>query len=75
MCPSAHERLHVAVEEREQKRSDVLAVDVRVGHDDDLIVAKAAISRTGWFDSDFVGFGVARRREGDSRAESGDQAA
>ena len=31
--------IHLAVEEREQQRADVGAVDVGVGHDDDLVVA------------------------------------
>ena len=31
---------HLAVEERQQQRSDVGAVDVGVGHDDDLVVAQ-----------------------------------
>ena len=32
--------LHLAVEEGEQQRADVRAVDVRVRHDDDLVVAQ-----------------------------------
>ena len=32
-------RAHVAEEQREQQRSDVGAVDIRVGHDDDLAVS------------------------------------
>ena len=32
------ERLHVAVEEREEQRADVGAVDIRISHDDDLAV-------------------------------------
>ena len=31
---------HLPVEEREQQRADVRAVDVRVGHDDDAVVAQ-----------------------------------
>jgi hypothetical protein len=31
---------HLAVEEREQQRADVAAVDVGVGHDDDAVVAQ-----------------------------------
>ena len=31
---------HLAVEEREQQRADVRAVDVRVRHDDDAVVAQ-----------------------------------
>ncbi len=31
---------HLAEEERQQQRADVRAVDVRVGHDDDLVVAQ-----------------------------------
>src|SRR6478672_1016165 len=34
------ERAHVAEEERQQQRADVGAVDVGVGHDDDLAVAR-----------------------------------
>ena len=33
---------HLAEEERQQQRADVRAVDVRIGHDDDLVVASAA---------------------------------
>jgi hypothetical protein len=32
------EHRHLAVEERQQQRPDVRAVDVRVGHDDDAVV-------------------------------------
>ena len=31
---------HLAIEERQQQRADVRAVDVRVRHDDDLVVAQ-----------------------------------
>ena len=31
---------HLAIEERQQQRADVRAVDVRVGHDDDLVIAR-----------------------------------
>jgi len=34
-----HQRAHLAVEEGEQQGADVRAVDVCVGHDDDLVVA------------------------------------
>ena len=34
------ERRHLAVEERQQQRADVRAVDVGVGHDDDAVVAE-----------------------------------
>ena len=34
------EFMHLPVEERQQQRADVRAVDVGVGHDDDLVVAK-----------------------------------
>ncbi len=34
------ELAHLAIEEREQQRADVRAVDIRVGHDDDLVVAQ-----------------------------------
>ena len=37
--PVVDERLHVAVEEREEQRADVRAVHVCIGHDDDLTVA------------------------------------
>ena len=36
----ADQRLHVAVEEREQQRADVRAVHVGVGHDDDAVIAE-----------------------------------
>jgi hypothetical protein len=35
-----HQLTHLAVEEGEQQRADVRAVDVRVGHDDDAVVAQ-----------------------------------
>jgi hypothetical protein len=35
-----HELAHLPVEEREQQRADVAAVDVGVGHQDDLVVAR-----------------------------------
>ena len=35
-----HQLRHLPVEEREQQRADVGAVDVGVGHDDDLVVAQ-----------------------------------
>ena len=34
------QRRHLPVEERQQQRPDVRAVDVRVGHDDDAVVAE-----------------------------------
>ena len=34
------ERLHVAEQQCQQQRADVLAVDVGVGHHHDLVVAK-----------------------------------
>ena len=37
--PVVDERLHVAVEEREEQRADMRAVHVCIGHDDDLAVA------------------------------------
>ena len=40
--PLLDERLHLAVEEREQQRADMRAVDVGVGHDDDLVIAQFA---------------------------------
>src|SRR3546814_10947293 len=33
-------RAHLAIEEGEQQRADVRAVDVGVGHDDDLVIAQ-----------------------------------
>src|SRR6266571_6157557 len=36
--PAIEERPHVSEEQREQQRRDVLAVDVRIGHRDDLVV-------------------------------------
>ena len=33
------QRAHVLVEERQQQDADVRAVDVCIGHDDDLVVA------------------------------------
>ena len=36
----ADQRLHVAVEEREQQRADVRAVDIGVGHDDDAVITQ-----------------------------------
>ena len=35
---------HLAVEERDQQRGDVGAVDVGVGHDDDLLVAQIVVA-------------------------------
>ena len=37
-----HQLRHLAEEEGQQQRADVRAVDVRIGHDDDLVVASAA---------------------------------
>ena len=34
------ERAHEAEEERQQQRADVAAVDIGIGHDDDLVVAE-----------------------------------
>ena len=51
---------HVAEEEGEQKRADVAAVDVGVGHDDDLVISQL-------FEIELVG--------ADPRAERGDQRA
>ena len=42
MCPSSISLPHLAVEERQQQRADVLAVHVGVGQDDDLAVAQPA---------------------------------
>ena len=39
-CPLSMIWPHLAEEEGEQQRADVRAVDVRVGHDDDLVVAE-----------------------------------
>ena len=38
--PVLDDRAHLAEEEGEQQGADVRAVDVRVGHDDDLVVAQ-----------------------------------
>ena len=38
--PGSDQLGHLAVEERQQQRADVRPVDVGVGHDDDLVVAK-----------------------------------
>ena len=40
MRPSLHQLRELPVEEREQQRADVGAVDVGVRHDDDLVVAE-----------------------------------
>ncbi len=37
-----NERLHKAVEERQQERADMGSVDVGIGHDDDLVVTPLA---------------------------------
>lgn len=34
------ERTHEAEEERQQQRADVAAVDIGIGHDDDLVIAE-----------------------------------
>ena len=36
------QRRHLPIEEREQQRADVRTVDIRVGHDDDAVVAQFA---------------------------------
>jgi hypothetical protein len=57
---------HLAVEERQQQRADVRAVDVRVRHDDDAVVAElVGVERVLVF---LVGRGLA-----EPRAERGDQ--
>ncbi len=38
--PALDQVLHLTVEEREDQRADVRAVDVGVGHDDDSVVAQ-----------------------------------
>ena len=38
--PALDQLGHLPVEEREQQRADVRAVDVRVGHDDDAVIAQ-----------------------------------
>jgi hypothetical protein len=40
MWPRSTELGHLAVEEGQQQRADVGAVHVRVGHDDDAVVAQ-----------------------------------
>ena len=54
---------HLPVEERQQQRADVRAVDVRVGHDDDAVVAQLV-------DVEFVAADAAAER-GDQRADFG----
>ena len=53
---------HLAVEEREQQRADVAAVHVRVGHDDDAVIAQL-------LDLEVVG----PQTGADARAQHGDQ--
>jgi hypothetical protein len=38
--PVRHQFGHLPIEERQQQRADVRAVDVGIGHDDDLVVAQ-----------------------------------
>ena len=52
---------HLPVEERQQQRADMGAVDVGVGHDDDLVVAQLV-------DGEFVGADAGAER-GDQRAD------
>ena len=35
---------HLGEEERHQKRRDMRAVDIRVGHDDDLLIAQVVVA-------------------------------
>ncbi len=35
-----HDFWHLAIEEGQQQRTDVRAVDVRIGHDDDAVIAQ-----------------------------------
>ena len=37
------QRRHLLIEERDQQRGDVRAVDVGVGHDDDALVAQVVV--------------------------------
>ena len=60
--PVVDQRAHVAVEERQQERADVRAVDVRIGHDDDLAVAALAEVEL---------LADARAERGDHRADLG----
>ena len=54
------QRRHLPEEERQQQRTDMRAIDVGVGHDDDLVVAQL-------FDVEFVA--------ADAGAKRGDQCA
>ena len=57
------QRAHVLVEERQQQDADMRAVDVCIGHDDDLVVARLA-------DIEVAAVAGARR---DAAADRGDQ--
>ena len=58
---------HVPVEERQQQRADVRAVDVGVGHDDDAVVAQLVGGER------VLVIGVLATRLADAGAERGDQ--
>ena len=38
--PAFDQFRHLAVEEREQQRANVCAIDIRVGHDDDAVITQ-----------------------------------
>ena len=38
--PSLNDLRHLAIEEGQQKRPDVRAIDIGIGHDDDLVIAQ-----------------------------------
>ncbi len=38
--PALDQLAHLAEEERKQKRADMRPIDIRVGHDDDLVIAQ-----------------------------------
>ena len=64
---------HLPVEERQQQRADVGAVDVGVGHDDDLVVAQLSRRRSRRADAgaergDDVGHLLGRQHLVDARA-------
>ena len=58
-----NQRAHVLVEERQQQDADVRTVDVCIGHDDDLVVARLG-------DVEVAAVAGARR---DAAADRGDE--
>ena len=67
-----HQLHHLPVEERQQQRADVGAVDVGVGHDDDLVVAQLrdieVVADAGAERGDDVGHLLGRQHLVDARA-------